>query len=242
MRNLIIFLYFMSFGFAHAQEPAIKMEIVPKTLNSGQLAVLTWQVSNADRIYISSLGKVGTSGRQELYPDKTKTYSLIVEGPNGIASTSIEVVVKGTKDSGESECPKEHMFKYSYTYKTTSNNYLDVIDIIHDVLQNEMGFSIQHEYKLRNGPFIFITNCSQKGHLVNKSEKTIGSRRIAYEVEIKEPSSSNNVVEYTIQSAIQYRKKIIRAWRRESTEHLYLQESKRLQDRINDAFVRLSSK
>lgn len=227
MKNLIIFLYFISFGLAHAQEPTIKMEIVPETINSGQHAVLTWKVSNADRIYISSLGKVGTSGRQELSPDKTKTYSLIADGPNGIASRSIEVVVKGSKGNGE--CPKEDMLKHPFTYKAIGNNYTDVIDIIHGVLQNEMGFSIQREYELRNGPFIFLTNCSQKGYLLNKSDKTIGSRRIAYEVEIKGPSSSNNFVEYTIRSAIQYRKRIIETWRQESTDSLYLQESKRLQ-------------
>lgn len=239
MKKLIIILCLVTFRIAQANEPIIKMDIKPNKINIGQIAELTWQVSNAKRVYISTLGRVNSSGSQKLYPDKTTIISIIAEGDNNITSKSIKIIVMGTRGDGLS--PDENLFRYPHSYDTTGVNYTDLLDVIHNVLQDTMGFSIQNEHKLHYGPFIFLTNYSQKGYLVDSNERTIGARRIAYAVEVKLINRLKNKVRYTIKSVIQYRKKIVRTWRLETSDSLYNNESERLHSNVHSALLKLNS-
>lgn len=236
MKKLIIIICLVTFRIAQANESIIKMEIKPDTINIGQFAILTWQVTNAERIYISTLGKVNPSGSQKISPDKTTIISIIAEGIGSISSKSKEVVIMGTR--GESLCPDEHLLQYPFTYKKDSVNYTDVLDVIHDVLQDTMGFSIYSEHQLHNGPYIFLTNYSQKSYLVGGNERTIGARRIAYAVEIKMRDCLNHNVEYVIKSAIQYRLKIGKVWRQETNEQFYLREAQRLKKNVDKILLK----
>jgi hypothetical protein len=94
------------------------------------------------------------------------------------------------------------------------------------------------EHKPHNGPFRFITACSERGYLVGAGERTIGSRRVAYSVEIQRPDRPDSIIEYTVMPAIQYRKKIVRTWRLETADSLYVREARRLNARVRETLAR----
>src|SRR5215475_14483892 len=64
-------------------------------IQAGQSVKLKWNIGNADKVFISEVGKFTSDGAQTVTPDKTTTYTLIAEGKFGIVSKTITLVVEG---------------------------------------------------------------------------------------------------------------------------------------------------
>jgi pSer/pThr/pTyr-binding forkhead associated (FHA) protein len=65
------------------------------TIEQGQCARLEWgQVENANRITLSSVGRVGPSGKIDVCLDTTKTYTLEATGAGGTVERSVQISVQ----------------------------------------------------------------------------------------------------------------------------------------------------
>jgi hypothetical protein len=242
MKTLIVLIVSLSVSAAWSDEQTMRLDISPAAVRVGQAAVLSWEVVDAEGIYLSSIGEVAASGEALLRPFEPTVYSLIVDNVDSVLTLSVVVRVEGIKDGVEPECPRDHMFRFPYTYRTGRVRYTQLLSVFHEVLQDSMDFCILSEYKPQRGPFRFLTACSERSYLVDDDEKTIGARRLAYLVEIQEPDRSDSVIEYTVMPAIQYRKRIVRTWRLETADRLYVREAKRLDARIRRALEKRAEK
>jgi len=65
----------------------------PTTINAGQSSTLTWQVSNADTVVITSLGSVALNGSQAVTPVTTTTYTLTATHGSQTATAQATVTV-----------------------------------------------------------------------------------------------------------------------------------------------------
>ena len=46
----------------------INLKVEPRSVAAGQQTLLTWEVKNADEIFISGIGRVNAQGRQQVSP------------------------------------------------------------------------------------------------------------------------------------------------------------------------------
>jgi hypothetical protein len=65
----------------------------PTTINAGQSSTLSWQVSNADTVVITSLGTVALNGSQAVTPATTTTYTLTATHGTQTATAQATVTV-----------------------------------------------------------------------------------------------------------------------------------------------------
>ena len=72
----------------------------PTTINAGQSSTLSWQVSNADTVTITTLGTVALTGSQAVTPAATTTYTLTATHGNQTATASATVTVNGAAGGG----------------------------------------------------------------------------------------------------------------------------------------------
>jgi hypothetical protein len=72
----------------------------PTSINAGQSSTLSWQVSNADTVTITSLGTVALTGSQAVTPATTTTYTLTATHGNQTATANATVTVNGAAGSG----------------------------------------------------------------------------------------------------------------------------------------------
>jgi hypothetical protein len=211
-------------------------DVSPTRVSVGDVALLSWKAADARGVYLSSVGEVGPSGAIELRPDRSASYSLVVDGPDSVSTLIVTLEVEGSKDSGEPDCPRDHMFRLPYDSSVEGIDYYRLLDVFHDVLQDSMEFCVG-EHMPRHGPARFFTSCSERGYLVDSDEKTIGARRIAYSVKVQQPGRTDSLIHYTVTAAIQYRKRIVRTWRMETDDSLYGRETRRLNARIKETIA-----
>jgi hypothetical protein len=65
----------------------------PTSINAGQSSTLSWQVSNADTVLITSLGSVALNGSQAVTPATTTTYTLTATHGSQTATAQATVTV-----------------------------------------------------------------------------------------------------------------------------------------------------
>jgi len=212
------------------QGAEVRLEVHPDSISIGESAELTWKVQEGCNVYISNVGSAGISGRMKVSPDYTTSYTLIAEGASGLQTRTAILRVEGSR--GDLAFPGMEHFRFPRTYRTLARSLVDFFDRIHKVLQDSMDFSL-NEYEDRNtGRFVFITNRSQRGYLVQKGEKGIRARRISYLVEVTKPNSALREFSYTIKAVIEYQRMVEKTWREESSEPIYIEEINRLKEEI----------
>jgi len=229
MRFLVWILMFSSI-LLYAQDPNIEIEIKPRSIWVGDSSEVTWDVRDANKVYISHIGKVPISGKKKISPDNTTSYTIFAEGASGIASQTVILEVEGGRGNG---FPDRNDFKYPLSYKSPTLSLIDLINHIHNVLQDIMEFSLDEYEDPQGGLFLFITRKSQKSYLVQKHERRIGARRISYLVEVKKPTHQSSNLTFTIKTLIEYRLRIERTWRPERDESIYQQAGRKLKEEIN---------
>src|SRR6185437_3844603 len=70
------------------------------TINAGQSSTLSWQVSNADTVTITSLGTVALTGSQAVTPPATTTYTLTATRGTQTATATATVTVNSVTTGG----------------------------------------------------------------------------------------------------------------------------------------------
>jgi peptidoglycan-associated lipoprotein len=73
--------------------PTASLSAEPSTIEAGQPVTLAWSSTDATGAVISGIGEVAFEGKQEVRPEKTTTYELVVKGPGGSTTTSATVSV-----------------------------------------------------------------------------------------------------------------------------------------------------
>jgi hypothetical protein len=191
---------------------------------------LTWEAQEGSTVYISNIGRTGASGRITVSPDRTTSYTLIIQGVLGIQTTTTTLRVQGSRDVTPLT-DIEHS-RFPKTYTIPARPLVDFLQCTHKALQDSMGFSL-NEYEDRStGKLIFATNRSQRGYLVTQGEKGIRARRIAYVVEVTKPDPPQHQLSYTIKAIIEYQRMVEKTWREEASEPLYVSEINRLKEEI----------
>jgi hypothetical protein len=67
--------------------------VSPSVIQSGEPAMLRWNVRDATEVSIAGLGKLQPQSSQPVFPTETKTYSLEARGPGGSVSGTVTVSV-----------------------------------------------------------------------------------------------------------------------------------------------------
>ncbi len=73
--------------------PVILFTAAPETVQTGQPITLKWQVTNANDVSISSIGKVQLKGSKQLKPTENTTYTLTAVGDGGSQTEAVTVEV-----------------------------------------------------------------------------------------------------------------------------------------------------
>jgi len=72
----------------------------PSTINQGESSTLTWSVSDADEVTITSIGPVALSGSTIVSPAVTTTYTLIATNSAGSVTATTTVTVSSVAVTG----------------------------------------------------------------------------------------------------------------------------------------------
>ncbi|HYV05941.1 MAG TPA: OmpA family protein [Blastocatellia bacterium] len=78
---------------ARAPKPTIRISADQEAIQRGQSSTLRWTSSNADRVTITDLGTVPSSGSRVVSPSQSTTYTANALGPGGTETASARVTV-----------------------------------------------------------------------------------------------------------------------------------------------------
>jgi peptidoglycan-associated lipoprotein len=84
--------------------PTIRISADQEAINRGQSTTLRWSSNNADRVTISELGTVPSSGSRVVSPSQSTTYNATATGAGGTENASARVTV--TEDAAPGERPR----------------------------------------------------------------------------------------------------------------------------------------
>jgi peptidoglycan-associated lipoprotein len=76
-----------------AARPTIRISADQEAITRGQSTTLRWSSNNADRVTISELGTVPSSGSRAVSPSQSTTYEATATGPGGTDNASARVTV-----------------------------------------------------------------------------------------------------------------------------------------------------
>jgi peptidoglycan-associated lipoprotein len=86
------------------ERPTIRISADQAAITRGQSTTLRWTSNNADRVTISELGTVPSSGSRVVSPAQSTTYDATAVGPGGSENASARVTV--TEDAGPIDRPR----------------------------------------------------------------------------------------------------------------------------------------
>lgn len=216
----------------YAQTPDITFTVSADTVYAGDEVELRWEVTGAAGLFLFPTGSVAERGTIRVSPDGATTYTLLAEGPDGIATKSVTVKVEGTRGF---DLPRLEDFDAERSYEIAGKPLTQVLKSIHYVLQDTLRFVKIHAYRDLAGASVFITNTSVKPYLVADDERRIAARRISYAVVVDPPKETSDALSYTIGALIEYRRRSENKWRDEHNEDLYHRELDRLERMIRQA-------
>jgi peptidoglycan-associated lipoprotein len=78
---------------ARPARPSIRISADQEAITRGQSTTLRWSSNNADRVTISELGTVPSSGSRVVSPTQSTTYDATATGPGGTDNASARVTV-----------------------------------------------------------------------------------------------------------------------------------------------------
>jgi hypothetical protein len=85
---------------ANPAPPTVVFNANPTTINAGQSSTLSWQVTNADTVSITSLGSEPLNGSAQVSPAVTTTYVLTATRGSQSTQASATVIVNSTTGGG----------------------------------------------------------------------------------------------------------------------------------------------
>lgn len=85
-------------------KPTIRISADQEAINRGQSTTLRWSSNNADRVEISELGTVPSSGSRVVSPSQSTTYNATATGAGGTENASARVTV--TEETAPGDRPR----------------------------------------------------------------------------------------------------------------------------------------
>lgn len=211
-----------------ASTPRIAFDVSSTTLNAPGSIVLSWSVRDSRSVYISDVGGVPPKGERRVPVSAGTTFWLVAEGDTGVASKQVTIRVKGTKGT---DTTTRIDYVKQIDDRLASRDLAAALDELHRLLQDSLKFSVSGPYADENAT-VLKTDLVESADLVNASEQAIGARRVAYMLRIF--PGREGQYNYSISTAIQYRRKIERTWYWEATDsRLHRQAADSLRARIN---------
>lgn len=228
--SFLFIMVFFLFMALQSQGPEIRFRAQPGTVQIGDTVVLTWNVPGAGAVYLTNAGRVEGEGRMDVRPRKrTTTYTLIAEGPWGIKTAHVTIEVNG----GRGEVfPEREKFEHGRTYEIAAPSTVKLLDSFHAVLQDSLGFEVDERYDRRKAKTVFVTKTSKRPELVKKENRRIGSRELAYWVEVPDGGSPDGKYTCEMRTFILYRRRKERRLRPEKDGGIHRESAERLRDGI----------
>lgn len=223
----LIYLLLLLASPARPPGETARLSLVPETIEAGAEAVLSWRVDNATQVFILGLGRFGAEDSIVVSPTTTTTYTLVAEGSFGVVTKQAILTVEGGSRGGLDLPMDFERFEYPLRIKWEGPSFVDFLDHVHGVLQDSMRFSV-HAFQTPDERVTFVTNLSNRSHLVREGESRIARRRLSYLIEAEAPDSASGPIRYTLKTLIEYQRRIERTWRPEHDETMHRAEAERL--------------
>jgi hypothetical protein len=212
------------------QAPRVTLAATPAAMFAGDSTILSWEVSGASSIFISHLGVVGSSGRSAVRPSETVTYTVVAEGLGGITRRSVTVIVTGARGGEAFPDPSNYQNRYSYRVAVRALPLL--LDRVHSALQNRLHYSVR-EAQERDSTFVFHTALLVQPDLLTSGDHRIAARRLSFRVTVPRRVAGSGPFEYTIETLIEYRRRLEELWRFETDALMHESQARRLADLIS---------
>jgi len=211
----------------------VTLEADRTTVSSGDTVRIRWSAPGARQVFLSSVGLVDASGEHIVSPDASTDYVLTAEGEDGVSTARIRVAVSGAKN-GDSFPPSD-AFGFPFNYREHARSFPELLDRVHDVLQNRMGHPVR-TYQEPQEMVVFETMTRVRSDLVDPGETRVGRRRIAYRVQVPPPRSAGpRAYSYQVETLLQYQLRSERTWRRDNDSARRAVHSRALADSLASA-------
>jgi len=214
------------------QQPTINLDVIPKSISVGDTAILKWDVTNANHIFISHIGKVDPAGQIKISPEKSTKFLIIAEGIAGIQSKAVAVAVEGTRG----DYAEISNFRYPMNIDLKIGLVTDACNLIQEVLQNQQFYSLDWRHVFGSGIYNIVTSNKFMPFLTDSTQTKIAARQTAYAVDISRNFENPNIFQFQIKTFIQYRRRIERTWRIETNEKFHHQASQKLIEDIETEY------
>jgi hypothetical protein len=210
-----------------AAHDTARFAAIPAIVNAGDSVVLDWRLPGTDSAYITRLGKVPPVGHITVRPARSREYLLVSEDANGRASVlSASVVVREASPSpSKGELPAaEAAFAYQRSFTVAASSIQSLLGTIDSVLQARFSYPASDWVRKPSGVWIISTEPKERPDLIGRNDATVGARRVAYRVEITDRAGKGQLFQCSVAAAVQYRKRVERAFYPESADSLYERE------------------
>jgi len=213
-----------------AQAPVARIDAKPAAISPGASTVLNWVTSGASAAFISQLGSVPASGQRVVILDETATYTLVAEGSGGVSISRVTITVTGGR--GNVEFPDAGDYQHRFSYRASSPSFPALLDRVHDVLQNQLHYSVRESQEPESA-FVFQTTHLIRPDLVPPGNEQIAERRVSFRLTVNRRAPPPAPFPYAIETLIQYRRRLERQqWRNETDALMHETEARRLADLI----------
>jgi peptidoglycan-associated lipoprotein len=105
--------------------PSIRISADQEGITRGQSTTLRWTSNNADRVTITELGTVPSSGSRAVSPSQSTTYDATATGPGGTESASARVTV--TEEAAPGERPRTMPSSVNPTIAAIFNQWVQTV-------------------------------------------------------------------------------------------------------------------
>jgi hypothetical protein len=200
-------------------------------IQAGESTVIRWNAPDSSAVFISSLGKVSTSGYSAVTLNHNTTYVLVAEGRSGVAIRQIGVIVQGARAV---DYPIDfNTFRHPLRLSARSKSVVALLDQIQHVLQNDFRLSVNGPFPLAAGHVSLITDYADLNALpCPPKEVHLGHRRISYMVDIAGEPSGVGPYQLTLTAFYQYQKELESTWRDGNCASIYQDSTASLKTRL----------
>ena len=221
---------FLLLGAPLYAQPQIHFQARPQRVEIGASVELSWEVAEADAVYLTGYGLVASSGRLKAEPQKSHTtFALIAQSEQGLATEIVSIEVTGQRGDA---FPAQDLFRQERLYEIAAPSLPLLLDGFHAVLQGQMKLVVDERYDRRTGQTVFATTAAQQPNLVQADENRIRARKLAYWVEVEPHKERAGRYICRIKAFIQYQRRKEQKWRPERQDALYHESAETLHQKV----------
>jgi hypothetical protein len=216
------------------QEPTLSVDTTE--VESGGTVTVSWTLPDTfPAAYLSGFGRVASAGSRRAILQDTREFLLVCENRNTIAIRRAVVLVKGAR--GDSSVPSDDDPRFGHPVRSIATaSYTDLLARIERALQEDLVMTVKVA-DVRDRGLLFWTGLRERSNLVGREEPTIAARRVAYRVTVQ-PRPQMGPISYTVETLVEYRRRIERTWRPEPGDGFHRRAADELRERVETASPR----